>query len=137
MSIIKTLETKPDRSALFKVLFLITLVTTSILLDKIFLKKSQGISSILGKSQEIKLPDQNEIVKQVQKSSLIKDSIKKAEEIGGIVLGEATNTMNKLASDTGSFVSAVIYDNSIGKVVDQIDRLPKDQQEKIREQICK
>ena len=135
MSIIKTLETKPDRSALFKVLFLITLVTTSILLDKIFLKKSQGISSILGKSQEIIVGGGHD--RPVQEISLIKDSIKKAEEIGGIVLGEATNTMNKLASDTGSFVSAVIYDNSIGKVVDQIDRLPKDQQEKIREQICK
>lgn len=134
---IKPLEAKPDRSTLFKILFLVTLVGTGILLDKIFLKKSQDIPSILGKTQEIKLQTQKELVEKVQESSLVKDSLKKAEEVGGAVLGEATNTVNKLASEAGSFVSDVVYNNSIGKVVDQIDKLPKDQQEKIREQICK
>lgn len=134
---IKPLETKTNRSVLFKVLFLVTLVATGILLDKIFLKKSQDIPSILDKSQEIKFQTQNGITKKVQESSLVKNSLKKAEEIGGVVLGEATNKVNKLASDAGSFISNIIYNNSIGKVVDRIDKLPKDQQEKIREQICK
>ena len=134
---IKPLETKTDRSALFKVLFLITLIATGILLDKIFLKKSQDFPSILGKSQEIKPQTQNEIVKKVQESNLVKNSIKKTEEVGGIVIGEATDRINKLTSDAGSFVSDVIYNNSIGKVVEQIGKLPKDQQERIREQICK
>ena len=137
MQIIKPLETKPDRSALFKGVFLVTVITTGILLDKIFLKKSQDIPSILGKYQEIKLLDQKEIIKQIQGNSLVKDSIKKAEEIGGAVLGEATNTLTKMTSDAGALVSATIYNSSIGKVVDQIDKLPKDQQEKIREQICR
>ncbi|KKP62730.1 MAG: hypothetical protein UR56_C0006G0021 [Candidatus Roizmanbacteria bacterium GW2011_GWC2_34_23] len=135
--IIKPLETKPDRSVLFKGVFLVTIITTGILLDKIFLKKSQDIPSILGKTQEIKLQTQEKMVKKIQESDLINDSIKKAEEVGGTILGEATNTINKLTSDAGSFVSDVIYNSSIGKVVDQIDKLPKDQQEKIREQICK
>ena len=76
-------------------------------------------------------------MRQVQENNLVKDSINKVEEVGGVVLGEATNTVNKLASDAGSFVSSLIYDNSIGKVIDQVDKLPKDQQEKIREQICR
>lgn len=135
--IIKPLETKPDRSALFKAVFLVTVITAGILLDKIFLKKSQDIPSILGKTQEIKLQTQEKIVKKVQESDLINDSVKKAEEVGGTILGEATNTLNELTSDAGSFVSDVIYNSSIGKVVEQIDKLPKDQQEKIREQICK
>ena len=135
--IIKPLETKPDRSVLFKGVFSVTIITTGILLDKIFLKKSQDIPSILGKTQEIKLQTQEKMVKKIQESDLINDSIKKAEEVGGTILGEATNTINKLTSDAGSFVSDVIYNSSIGKVVDQIDKLPKDQQEKIREQICK
>ena len=126
MQIIKPLETKPDRSALFKGVFLVTVITTGILLDKIFLKKSQDIPSILGKTQEIKLQTQEKIVKKVQESDLINDSIKKAEEVGGTILGEAK-----------SFVSDVIYNSSIGKVVDQIDKLQKDQQERIKEQICK
>jgi len=137
MQIIKPLETKPDRSVLFKGVFLVTIITTGILLDKIFLKKSQDIPSVLGKTQEIKLQTQEKMVKKIQESDLINDSIKKAEEVGGTILGEATNTINKLTSDAGSLVSDVIYNSSIGKVVDQIDKLPKDQQEKIREQICR
>jgi cell division protein FtsX len=137
MLIIKPLEAKSNRPMLFKALFLVTLVMVAILLDKIFLKKSQDISGILGQTQEIKLQTQERIVKEVQESNLVKDSIKKAEEVSGIVLGEATNTLNKLTSDAGSLVSDVIYNNSIGRVVEQIDKLPEDQQEKIREEICK
>jgi len=138
MPILKPLETKStNRPAIIKLFFLITLVATAFLLDKIFLKRSQDIPSILGKSQEIKLPNQKEIEKKIQESSLVKSSLQKVEEVSGAVLGEATSTVNKLASEAGSFVSAIIYENSIGKVVDQIDKLPKDQQEKIREQICK
>ena len=137
MPIIKPLETKPGRSALFKAVFLVTVITTGILLDKIFLKQSKDMPSILGKTQEIQLQAQEKVAKQVQESNLVKDSINKVEEIGGVVLGEATSTLTKLTSDAGSLISTVIYDNSIGKVVDQISKLPKDQQEKIREQICK
>ncbi len=137
MQIIKPLETNPDRSVLFKGVFLVTIITTGILLDKIFLKKSQDIPSVLGKTQEIKLQTQEKMVKKIQESDLINDSIKKAEEVGGTILGEATNTINKLTSDAGSLVSDVIYNSSIGKVVDQIGKLPKDQQEKIKEQICR
>ena len=137
MPIIKPLEAKSDRSILFKVLFLTTLVIVGILLDRIFLKKSQDIPSILGKTQEIQLQTQEKIIKEVQNSDLVKSSIQKAEEVGGTILGEATDTLNKLTSDAGSVVSNVIYNNSIGKVVEQIDNLPKDQQEKIKAQICK
>jgi hypothetical protein len=135
--IIKPLEEKNNRPSIYRVLFLITLVATGILLDKIFLKQSKDIPSILGKTQEIQLQAQEEVVRQVQDNNLVKDSINKVEEVGGVVLGEATNTLTKLTSDAGSLISTVIYDNSIGKVVDQISKLPKDQQEKIKEQICK
>lgn len=134
---IKPLESKADRSALIKILFLVTIVATGILLDKIFLKKNQDVPNILGKTQEIKLQTQEKITKEIKESNFVNDSIKKAEEVGEVVLGEATNTLNQLTSDAGSFVSDIIYNNSIGKVVEQIDKLPKDQQEKIKEQICK
>ena len=123
---IKPLEGKTDRSLLFKLSLLIVLIITGILLNKILLRKTKEIPSILGKTQEIKL-----------QSDFINDTIKKAEDLGEAVLGEATDTITKLSSDAGSFISDIIYQNSIGKVVEQIDKLPEDQQEKIREQICK
>jgi len=135
--IIKPLEKKSNQSALFRVLFLVTLIGTGILLDRIFIKQKAEIPSILGKSQVIKFPTQEKIVEQIQGSDLVKDSIKKVEDIGGVVLGEATDTLTKLTSDAGSLVSNVVYNNTIGKVVEQIVKLPKDQQDKIKEQICK
>ncbi len=137
MPIIKQLEEKSNKPSIHRILFLVTLIATGVLLDKIFFKKTQDIPGILGNTQEIKLPTQEKLVEEVQNNNFIKDSIKKVEEVGGVVMGEATNTVNKLASDAGSFVSEVVYSSSIGKVVEQIDKLPKDQQEKIREQICK
>ena len=124
-------------SIFLKLMFLSGLVVGAVVIDKVFLKKTKEIPSVLGKTQEIKLQTQEKLVKKVQESDLINDSIKKVEEVGAVVLGETTNTINKLTSDAGSFVSDIIYNNSIGKVVEQIDKLPKDQQEKIREEICK
>ena len=135
--IIKPLEKKSNQSALFRVLFLVTLIGTGILLDRIFIKQKAEIPSILGKSQVIKFPTQEKIVEQIQGSDLVKDSIKKVEDIGGVVLGEATDTLTKLTSDAGSLVSNVVYENTIGKVIEQIVKLPQDQQEKIKAQICK
>ena len=132
---IKPLETKTDRSALFKVLFLITLVATGVLMDKIFLEKNKEIPSVLSNAQE-------KIVKAgqdrpIQENNFVNNSITKAEEVSSTILGEATDTVNKLTSDAGSFISNIIYKNSIGKIVDQVDKLPEDQQKKIKEQICK
>ena len=122
---IKPLEGKNNWSIFLKLMFLGGLVVSAVIIDKIFLKKTKEIPSVLGKTQEIELQTQEKLVKKVQENNFINDSIKKAEEVG-VVLGEAK-----------SFVSDIIYNNSIGKVVEQIDKLPKDQQEKIKEQICK
>ena len=116
-------------------MFLGGLVIGAVVIDKVFLKKTKKTPSVLGKTQE-KMVDVGHD-RPVQENDFVNDSIKKAEKVGGVVLGEATDTVYKLASSAGSFVSDVIYNNSIGKVVEQIDKLPKDQQEKIREQICK
>ncbi len=134
---IKPLEGKNNWSIFIKLMFLSGLVVSAVIIDKVFLKKIKEIPNVLGKTQEIKLQTQEKITKEIKESDFVNDSIKKAGEVGEVVLGEATNTLNQLTSDAGSFVSDIIYNNSIGKVVEQIDKLPKDQQEKIREQICK
>lgn len=134
---IKPLETKSNPLIFLKGLFLVTLVTTGILLNQVFLKKSKEIPSILGKTQELEQQTQKKIVKKVQESGLVKESLQQAKDVGGVVLGEMSSQLNKLTSDAGSLISEIVYENSIGKIVGQVDKLPKDQQEKIREQICK
>jgi hypothetical protein len=127
---IKPLEKKTDRSVLFKAAFLIVLIVTGLLFEKVFIKKTKDIPRVLGKSQEI-------LVNKIQTSDFLNNSIKKVDDVGGAVLGDATESINKLTSDAGSFVSQVIYENSIGKIVDQVAKLPQDQQDKIKEQLCR
>jgi hypothetical protein len=127
---IKPLDKKPDRSVVFKLIFLIVLIVIGLLFEKVFIKKAEDIPSVLGKSQEI-------LVNKIQTRDLVNDSLKKVDDVGGVVLGEATDAIDKLASGAGSFVSQVIYENSIGKIVDQVAKLPQDQQDKIKEQLCR
>jgi hypothetical protein len=134
---IKPLEKNSNWPIFIKLIFLGGLVVSAIIIDNVFLKKTKEIPSVLGEAQKIELQTQEKLVRKVQESSIVKDSLKKTEETSGTIIGEATNTINKLASNAGSFVSDIIYKNSIGKVVEQIDKLPKDQQEKVKEQICK
>lgn len=123
---IKPLEIKNNWPILIKVIFLSGLVISAVAIDKIYLKKTKDIPSILGEGQKIQQQTQEKLVKKVQKSNLVKDSIKSAENVGEIMLGE-----------TKSFVSDFIYNNLTDKVVKQINKLPKDQREKVREHILK
>jgi len=120
---IKPLERKNNWPVYIKLMLLGGLVIGAVILDKFFIKIEE-IPGVLGKTREIKIKDQENLVKKVQ-------------ETGGAVLGEAAGTVDKLTSDAGTFISDIIYENSIGKIVEQVDKLPRDQQERIREQICK
>ena len=120
---IKPLERKNNWPVYIKLMLLGGLVIGAVILDKFFIKIEE-IPGVLGKTREIKIKDQENLVKKVQ-------------ETGGAVLGEAAGTVDKLTSDAGTFISDIIYENSIGKIVEQVDKLPGDQQERIREQICK
>ena len=120
-----------------KLFFLISLVGTGFLLDKAFVRKIPEMPVVLGKTQEIKGSLQDKLIAKVQNSNLVNESVKGAEKISGQILGEASELVADVTSSASSTISTFIYENSIGKIVDQVSKLPQDQQEKIKEQICK
>lgn len=107
-------------------MFLVSLIVTGLLIDKLFVNKKKDLPQVLGKSQELK-----------QGSDIIAESLKTGEKIGGEVLGQSTSFISDIAAKASSTAGDIIYQNTIGKLVDQIDKLPKDQLERVREQICK
>lgn len=124
---IKPLEKKTNPFLLLKVLFLATLVATGVFLDRVFIRKNEDIPSVLGKTKEVK----------EQTNNFVEDSVKQAQNLGESVLGETTSLIQDTTQNISTSVSDLIYENSFGKIVDQIDKLPTDQQERIRQEICK
>jgi hypothetical protein len=132
--LIKPLEQKQKLSSkiiFLKIGFLISLILTGVILEKIFLSRKPKLEEkILGETKKIEKP----------KIDFLNETINQAEKKGETVLGEATHFANDFFQETkekiDSSVSQMIYENSLKKIVDQIDKLPKDQQEKIKKDIC-
>ncbi|MCX7955513.1 MAG: hypothetical protein N2593_00145 [Patescibacteria group bacterium] len=132
---IKPLEKKDNkRTTIFlKAIFLLTLIITGILIDKIFLNKKTTSEKpqVLGEEKKIEKP----------KTDFFQENIKKTEEkiidFGEQVLGEASSFVKNTQEKVASSVSDIIYRTSLEPIVNQIEKLPKDQQEKIKDQVCK
>ncbi len=123
-----------QKAVVFKILFLLSLIITGVLLDRLFLVKKSALpstSQILG--------EENHIEK--QKTSFINDTLnnagKKIENFGEQVLGETTKFVKNTQEKIASSVSEVIYKTSLEPIVNQFEKLPKDQKQKVKEEICK
>jgi len=133
---IKPLE-KNNQGLLIKVVFLFSLFLMAIIFNQLIKKKVKDIPTVLGEVKKLKGKTENEIVDKMQKSDLVADSVKKAEEVSGQVLGDTTNFIQDMANKAASMASDLIYQNTLGKLIDQINKLPQQEQEKVKEQICK
>ena len=122
---IKPLEKKKNIGTILKIVFLISLIGTGLLMDRVFANKKKDLSKVLGKSQELKKEIEQKLVDKVQNSDIVTESLK-----------ASTSFISNITAQAASTVGDIIYQNSIGKLVEQIDKLPKDQQDRVREQIC-
>ena len=134
---IKPLEKKKNIGMIFKIVFLVALIGAGLFIDKVFANKKKDLAEVLGKSQELKQEVEQKLVEKVKNSDIVTQSLKTGEKIGGEILGQSTTFITDIATKAASTASDLIYQNSIGKLVEQIDKLPQDQQNRIKEQICR
>jgi hypothetical protein len=128
---IKPLEKKEDRQIKIRLLFLFFLILSALLFS-FFVKnkppkenkKTFPRQEVLGEKTEnpkIDLPDLEKEFKQYK--------------------NQLTKEMNRLfeqtASKSNEIISSFVYDTAIKPLINQIQKLPKNQQEKVREEICK
>ncbi len=66
-----------------------------------------------------------------------KELEKQGNQLKEQILGETAAFVSQTASSAGNTVSSFIYDSTIKPIMDQIQKLPKNQQEKVKKQICK
>lgn len=132
MTIKKLQPEKKDKSLILKFIIVLLLLVTGIILSRIpFKKKSQD--TILG--AETKQIDLKETGKTFEK--IIDQGMDKAKKSMDDVLGEATSFVTDTASRSTEIVTDFIFDNTVGSIVKQINKLPEKQQEEIKERVCK
>lgn len=129
---IKPLEKKENKLVKIKLVLLFSLIITGLIFS-FFLKKptkenlpkKDNILGVENNPQAINLPKIEEDVSQITKQ----------------ILSETTNYINQttsnVASTAANSISSFIYDSAVKPIIDQIQRLPQDQQERVKEQICK
>jgi hypothetical protein len=131
---IKPLDKNDNKIIKIKLLLLLILIATGFLFPVFFKKPKEENQDILGKT--------------TSPVSKTKELEKQGNQIKDQILGETTNFVNQItsnvtdttinvASQAGNTISSLIYDAAVKPIIDQIQRLPKDQQEKVKEQICK
>lgn len=72
-----------------------------------------------------------------KKQSLVKLAKDTVTDLGGSVLGTATEYMSNIASKSAGTVEGLVIDSTVAGIVKQVDKLPKKQQEDIRKALCK
>lgn len=130
---IKPLEKKKTNGLVPKLIFLIALLCVGLAIDIVSKNVRKNKPEVLSASQP-----QTTTVNPIQDVKQMTDGlVRQTETSAASVLSLATQVIQNTASKSSALVSGLIYDNTFGKLVDQVKSLPPDQQQRIKEQICK
>ena len=72
-----------------------------------------------------------------QGKKTVDDLKQKGEEVASQVLGIVEDKAVQLASQSAKTVSDFVFDSAVGSLLRQIEKLPREQREKIKEEICR
>jgi len=67
----------------------------------------------------------------------VEDLKQKGQEFGGQVLSVMEEKATQIASQSAKTVSDFVFDSTLVNILKQIEKLPKEQREKIKEEICR
>ncbi len=131
---IRPLEKKQKDGFIPKLIFLLLLLCAAFVLNFVIKNRVKKPENILG-AENIQKPAPVNIVEDIKKISggITSESKSLTEN----VLGTTTNIVATIASKSSEIVSQVVFDNTIGKVIEQVKKLPASEQEKIKQEICK
>lgn len=133
---VKPLE-KPDTGLYIRVGLIVVLVVVGLLIS-FFRKNPQAdTKKVLGVQKSV-LSDKEISFDNVYNrgQEIANDVIVQSENVLGDVLGEVTHYVSGVASQSADVVSNYVFDNTVGNLIKQIEKLPKDQQEDIKRNLC-
>ncbi len=135
---IRPLEKKKKENHAFvpKLIFLVLLIAVGFVVDKVAPWKHmsrKANSNVLGVEENAK--PIHSVQQDIQ--SLADNLGKTAGSISDTTIGGAMQFVSNVASESSQAVSNLVFDSTVGNVVKQIDKLPPQEQQRLKEQICK
>ncbi len=136
---IKLIEkTDSNKGMIIRVVILTSLIFGGLIYYNFFGKNIKKDSQVL--SEESKKPIDFKSIDQ-KTESFVKKITDESKKAADNVLGEATkiyqNTRQTIASRSSEVVNDLIFNSTIKPILDQYEKLPLEQKEKIREDICR
>jgi hypothetical protein len=114
-----------------KIILISGLIIAAIFLNKFYSDETKERKSkeILGK----------ETIKKIEESAKknIEPVVKSTQQTVGSVLGSVTNLVSETASKAGETAGSFVFEQTVGNIVKQIDKLPPREREKIKEEVCR
>lgn len=128
---------KRDKFFYFKILLLLFLIAVSLYGNYYFYNKIKEKPSVLSIT-ETKKNNKSFFKPLVNQSKKTVDDLKqKGEKVVGQVLGVVEDKAAQIASQSAKTVSDFVFDSTVGNLLKQIEKLPNEQREKIKEVICR
>jgi len=130
-------KNKTNKFFYLKMLFLLFLIGVSLYGNYYFYNKIKQKPDVLSATKENKKNNLSidSILNQGKKT--VDDLKQKGEEVAGQVLGIVEDKAVLFASQSAKTVSDFVFDSTLGNILKQIEKLPKEQREKIKEEICR
>lgn len=130
-------KNKINRFFYLKILFLLFLIGASLFGNYYFYNKIKEKPEVLSAKKENKKNDFS--IDQVfnRGKKTVDDLKQKGEEVAGQVLGIVEDKAVLFASQSAKTISDFVFDSTLGNILKQIEKLPKEQREKIKEEICR
>ena len=130
-------KNKINRFFYLKIIFLLFLIVASLFGNYYFYNKIKEKPEVLSATKENKKNDFSidEVFNKGKKT--VDDLKQKGEEVAGQVLGIVEDKAVQLASQSAKTVSDFVFDSTLGSILKQIEKLPKEQREKIKEEMCR
>jgi hypothetical protein len=129
-------KNKTNKFFYLKMLFLLFLIGVSLYGNYYFYHKAKQKPEVLSATEENKKNNLSidSILNQGKKT--VEDLKQKGQEFGGQVLSVMEEKATQIASQSAKTVSDFVFDSTLGNILKQIEKLPKEQREKIKEEIC-
>ena len=134
---VKQLE-DPKSRYLPKVIFILILVLSASVLFRFFQNKQINKDVLGGNTKLQKKVNQASLTDIKKQGEDIYNQISAtAQKEAGVVLGTFTDILSDTASQSASTLKEYIFTNTVGNLLKQIDKLPSQEKEMIKKEICR
>jgi hypothetical protein len=135
---IRPLEKKQKDGFIPKLVFLLILLCVAFVLNLVMKNKQKEPETILGAENIQKLPEVN-LIKDIASVSnnMPKNIVTQTKEVAENIVETTSNILNTVTSKSSETISNALFDSAIGKVIEQVKKLPAPEQEKVKQEICK